>query len=209
MPPPPFTSLLLLACADGVEDSAPVVLPEETGTLPADSPAPWTWGDSGTGTVTESPEHTLYVIQEGSWTLSPPGGPYTDLVGTLSVDEYVDELPESEEDTGVLPSCSVRYALTGVVAAQPCDNCRFTFAVQHTVTSGDPALCYDPELPPDHAAWSLGLDEDYRGSEDWILRDWGDAGLWLPWYTATFEDDTVRLSWSVAVGVAVEEEEEE
>ena len=87
--------LALLACGgDPPAERQP--LPSDTGTadvftidtgdfLPVDT-------GITTGTEDDVPTNLLTVSQSGTWSLSPLGGPFTELAGTLVIEEFVDEL---------------------------------------------------------------------------------------------------------------------
>jgi len=95
------------------EDTGPFEFPEDTGDTAVKDQVPLNW---------------LYLYQEGSMALSPAGGPYTALTGSLTVLELVDfELPPEDTDTDAdtdtdLPwsdldespvGCAVTYTLIG------------------------------------------------------------------------------------------------
>lgn len=185
----------------------------------------WIPPESGAVDNDQTPAHLAHVYQEGTWELGPPAGPYTSLSGVLQVLEYLDqERPTpgpgdtaetgfplvDTADTGSSDSpllCSVAYALSGV-AIDSCPGCDFAFEVTHTVTMGNPNDCHDPDLPADGAILSLGFAPDYEPGQDWLLLDYGDSGLWLPWYPALQFADNVDFAWEATIGIYVEEEEE-
>ncbi|MFK7929819.1 MAG: hypothetical protein AB8H79_16620, partial [Myxococcota bacterium] len=66
------------------EDTGPFEFPEDTG---------------DTAVKDQVPLHWLYLYQEGALELSPAGGPYTALTGSLTVLELIDfELPPEDTD---------------------------------------------------------------------------------------------------------------
>lgn len=181
----------------------------------------WTGtGSSGTGGGPaagddESPAHLLTLVQEGSWTLSPPAPPYESLSGTLTVTELLDG-----DET--LPACTATFALTGVALppedGEPCADCEASFEVLHYlsqdggsvqgVDSGAAtevpglASCLAPDLPAHEEVWVLGL------ADDRIERRLGLSG-WVDWYEAEQVGATVDFSWTATVGLEGDEEETE
>ncbi len=165
-----------------------------------------------------SPDHTVTVRQWGVWNRTPEGGPHVAFTGTLWVQEYydgwrpevdtdtdVDTDPPEDSDTDAPLACDLEIALTGAVSASAtCSGCDAAFDVSLTLVTGDPSGCRDPQ--------ALQVAEIYRfayATEGQIQLDYGDLGLWLPWYTATAEGDRVSFEWEGTFGVALEEEEEE
>jgi len=160
------------------------------------------------------PEHVVTVRQWGEWNRTPAGGPHEAFTGTLWVQEYYDGWrPEVDTDTDVdsdaadtdLPlECDLEVGLTGVLSVSAtCDGCEPAFEVSLALISGEPSGCRDPQ--------ALALDEVHRlaySPEGQVQLDYGDIGLWLPWYQATTDGDRVDFEWEGTFGVALEEEEE-
>lgn len=198
-------------CEPGDDDS-PVPLP------PIDSEAPPDTGgfpiDTSPETgIDEAPLHTLTIEQWGTWELAPFGGPYLTMTGVFEVSEYLDNQrppePEDSEAVADYPAdalrCSARFSLVGSLAEDPCPGCDVTFAVEYYLTEGDPEPCRDPDMPSHGDVRRYGFSE----ADELIYLDYGDAGLWLPWWMAIRAGDSVNFSWLATYGVFVEEEEEE
>jgi hypothetical protein len=189
--------LSLLACADPAEDSIPTELPAPEDTVVDTTPDTFfidtalqdTGGDL-------SPEHVLTLTHEGVWSLSPSGGPYTAMTGSLLVTEVLDGDEEA-------PACAVTYALTGEPAESECDGCGATFVVHHYLAEGSLDTCMDPDLPADAEDRIMG----WRTADDMILWNVGATDVWVEWYAGERVLDEVSFAWTADVGVAVEEEE--
>lgn len=199
-------SALLVGCApDDSADSAE--LPDET-ELPADTGEPWVPVDTGdTTTINETPADLLTIREWGTWSLSPASGPYTTLIGTLEVREYLNGLIPDTADTAddVVLDCEVTYAVNGVPSVETCAGCSFVFDVTFSVTSGDLEPCHDPALPDDGETWSMGFNPT-NGSVD---RDLGGGTLWFAWFDATLAADQLDVLWEATVGVSVPEDTED
>lgn len=194
---------LLLACtAEPPAERQP--LPSDTGTadvftidtgdfLPVDTA-------TTPGTEDDVPDNLLTVSQSGTWSLSPLGGPFTDLSGTLVIQEYVDALDPEEPEY----ACEVTYNLTGQVDEQStCGDCDFLFQVSHFVTEGDATACREPGTPQHEDVWLMGYDS---GSEQ-ILRAIG--GVWVPWADATMVGSDVTYTFDLVIAIQVEEEDDQ
>jgi len=202
----PLLALILAAsaCGDeaadtGAEDTLP---PEEETEFVIDSGFVVDTGDTGfnVGDQDREPEHTLTMSHEGEWSLTPLGGPYTALTGHMDVVEVLDgDLKE--------PACELTWSLTGELVDEEtggaCASCAFTFAVQFYLSEGEAGACSDPELPADGDTWLLGFDE----ADGVLTREYDGTGIWIPWFAAELDGDTLSFDWSASVGVLVEEEE--
>lgn len=205
----PTALTLCLACGGPAPAPEAPELPQDTG-LPRDTGIPFVPVDTGEVLPDLAPAHTVRFRQWGEAALSPSEGPFSAWTGTLAHRELLDGLVLDTGDTAdtaapVQLDCDVAWAATGVPSARRCDGCAFVFDVTLTLTSGDPSGCHDPYLPADGATWALAFHPD-QGA---LLRDFGDAGLWLPWFPATLEGDALRFAWEATAGVALDEEEEE
>ena len=196
---------VLLGC--GTEEPASRdPLPEDTGDaqivtidtgdfLPIDTGTP-------TGTTDVVPDHTLTIEQTGTWSLSPIGGPFTDVSGMMIAREYIDALDPVEPEY----ACDVRYTLTGQsVDDHSCSGCDFVFDVEFFVNEGDPSLCRDPDTPPHQAVWRLG----YDSGADALVLDYGGTGVWVTWTDATLAGSDLSFVFETVVAIQVDEEETE
>jgi hypothetical protein len=180
---------------------------------------PFTPGETGApADVDQIPDHWLYLYQDGSWTLSPHGGPYTAFVGQMVALELLDvNRPDKSDtdtdadtgygfDTGEASpiACRTVYNLIGYPTEDVgCPSCSFTFYVEFHVVEGDPSLCQDPELPQDKEVRTLGFDE----ASSTIQYDYFGSGFWLPWYSGSLKGNTLTFDWSAKVGISMEMEE--
>ena len=197
---------ILAGCKPKEDDTGALVeLPEETATI--DSRA-----ETGTLLVDtyisdagdDEPAHILSVTQEGSWELSPRGGPWTALTGELVVTELLD----GDEE---LPACEVSFALTGEApeaeggsgAVLGCDTCDDVFLISYYLSAGDPDACTDPDLPMDGDVRAFG----WSSVDSTIYLDYAGTGVWLPWYEGEVDEDTITFSWTTELAVFVPEEE--
>ena len=155
--------------------------------------------DTAQGALDEEPEHTVTVIEQGTWSLTPLGGPYTTLVGTLTLIEYIDGPPDAM-DTEPL-ACEVEFALTGTPAVSAgCSNCDVIFDVQHQLVSGNLDACHDPDRPRAGQSRRMGFDP-VAGK----IR-WQRSTLWFDWYNAQQAGDQLSFSYTATLGVTLEEE---
>lgn len=179
-------------------DSAPRV-DDTSGPVPLDT-AP----DTG---LDQEPDHRLYLHQEGAWSLSPFGGPYTHMVGSLITWEHLDgERALDTADTGLSEEpglvCETRWTLVGAAAESTCDGCDAAFDIEFTLVEGDDGPCLDPELPASGDVLRFG----YIDADRTIVHDVGGAGLWLPWWTATRAGDDLTFTWDAVVGVVPQDD---
>jgi hypothetical protein len=201
---------LLAGCSEGEADSGgggkAAELPpldtdeggvDETGTLP--------WDTSGldSGSTDEAPAHLLTVRHIGSWILSPPGGPYTDMTGELVVEEIVDEVAGADPEFQTY-KCQVDYALVGqVIEAPDCAACDPVLQVSYYVNSGTPEDCGEPDTPLPDELRQMG----FVAAESSLLWNYRETGAWLAWYEAEQLGDAITLDWETTYGLTVEEEE--
>lgn len=186
--------VLLLACAGGGDDSVPTELPPEetyTDTAPDSFLVDSSFTDTGGNTA---PAHLLELRHEGSWSLSPEGGPWTAMTGAFTVTEVLDGDVEN-------PACELEWSLTGEEADSGCEGCVASFVVHHYLASGDREACQDPDLPEDGEDRSMGWSD-----ADGVIRyDVGDSGVWVDWYAGERLGDELSFLWEATVGVAVED----
>lgn len=199
----PFALLFLAACSGGGDDTGPAELPpEDTAGLPDDTVPDTFFVDTSYGETgfDGDPQHLVTLRYDGRWVMTPAGGPYTAMTGTLELTEVLD----GAEDA---PTCVMAWSLTGEVAEVDCDGCLVAFEVLHYTVDGEKdekgleETCYDPERPEDGDTWRLG----YHRADRAVLRDWEETGVWIPWFDAEEVDDTLILSWEATVGVAIED----
>lgn len=198
-----WLTLALFACG-GEEGPVRDPLPEDTGdasivTIDTGDFLPL---DTGTrvGTEDQVPTNLLYVSQSGTWSLSPLGGPFTDVSGTLLVQEYVDVLDKKDPEY----ACDVTYTLTGqAVDEHDCSDCDFVFDVEFFVNEGDPGACREPDTPLHQAVWRMGFDPD----RDELLLDYRGTGVWVRWMDATLTGSDLSFVFETVLAIQVEEEE--
>ena len=210
---------LLVACSSGKEDSAdkPTDLPpEDTSSITyLDSGVPF--GDDtglGGGYSDNVPLHTLTMMHLGSWELLPLGGPYTSMVGELSVVELLDG------DTRT-PWCQATFSLTGQLVSDKCTTCEYAFVMEfYLISEGDPkekelpederavgglADCQSPELPEDGESRIYGFSAD----EGAVYFNYYGSGIWIPWYDGAQIRDEVSFDWEETAGFSGVEEEDD
>ena len=208
----------LMACGSNAEDSGTATLPPDSG---AGSDNPDTGkgffsvdtGPSGDTGLNESPPFELKITHTGLWERSPLSGPYTDMIGTMSVEEKV---------LGGDTLCQVEFSLTGTVSESKCNHCGEAFDILFYMISegeldaeGEPILtedgqvmsgrssCQFPELPNDGDIWRMGFAE-VDGAVFW---DYYDSGAWVPLYAAQELHDEITYSYETTVGfVPIEED---
>ena len=214
---------LIGACTPSGEDSDIPELPDEDTPLPEDTgPFEIPEDTDNTGPVDQEPLHYLYAYQDGDWALTPSGGPYTALTGTLEVWEFIDYPRPSQTDTDIPWTdtdypwleleetpviCNVVYRVVGS-ASEPedaCSDCAWSMDIQFDVQSGDPTPCSDPDLPANGDIRRFG----WRTSDSTLLYDYQGVGVWFPWYRANGAADQVAFSWFNRSGISLEEEDED
>jgi len=203
-----LSTILFVGCSKAAPTDTSALPPQDTATR--DTGTPWEFVDTGgAANPNDTPTHTLTLEEWGDWTLSPPAATtYTSLSGSLKVQEYLDGLRPDTGDTAdtaaptVVLDCDVVYQVSGVPDdTATCADCDFTFRIEFALLSGDPSQCHDPDLPQHQDQWTVG----YDAATGKLMRDYGDTGLWFPWYDATMDGDVLTLAWEVTVGVSVQE----
>ncbi len=198
----------LAACAgDPGETRQP--LPEDTGeaTVFTLDTADFIPVDTGStfDTEDEVPLNSLYISQSGTWSLSPAGGPFTDVSGTMLVLEYIDAPPDPKDPKSTY-ACEATYSLTGQSPAEhSCNNCDFVFDVEFFVSTGDASACREPDTPQHQVVWRMG----YDSGQGKILHDYGGTGVWVPWMDAQLAGTNLTFDFQKVVAIQVEEEEDE
>ena len=186
----------LVACGAGEGTSTPQpTLPAEDTPDPTQplSVTPFPGGGIQPGGDT-SPESVVRVVEEGEWLLSPAGGPWDAMAGTLLVEEFV--------DGGEDPSCHKSFGLTGsIVEGSTCSGCLVVLRVEHRLVESTGA-CAALDLPEAQEV----RDEGLREADHLILYDYEGSGVWMPWYDAARTGDTVSFSWERSFGYLPEEE---
>jgi len=154
------------------------------------------------GTEDNVPDNLLTIQQSGTWSLSPIGGPFTDMSGTMLVTEYVDELDPKEPEY----ACEVVYNLTGQsVDDHSCSDCDFVFDVTFFVTKGDTGGCREPDTPAHEAVWQMGFDPD----REVLVHNYGGSGVWVEWTEAQLTGSDLTFSFDLVMAIQVEEEEDD
>lgn len=192
---PWLASVLLGGCVASSDDSTEPELPPEDTFIPSDSTTDTFFVDTSfqdTG-FDGNPDHLLTITWLAHWDMSPGGGPYTTMTGTLSITEVLD-------GNDLKPTCLLEYSLTGQEADENCPGCSATFDVNHYLVTGDAETCKDPDRPEDGALWTLG----WSGANELVYYDYQDSGVWVEWYAAERVADSVDLTWETTVGVAVD-----
>jgi hypothetical protein len=157
--------------------------------------------DTGTNFETEDdvPLANLTISQSGTWSLSPLGGPFTDVSGAMVVQEFIDELDPLEPEY----ACEATYVLTGQSPElHSCTTCDFVFDIEFFVSDGDASACREPDTPQHQVVWRMG----YDGDQDKILHDYGGTGVWVPWMDANLSGSDLTFSFDKVVAIQVEEE---
>ena len=200
-------SLVALGCGPAEEEKPKEPFIEDTDDGPIYNTTSTTTTfpiDTGFGGAADvEPDHWLHITQLGTWNLSPPGGPYANLTGTLTATEIVDQL----EDTADPPDCQVVYALVGqTYEPHTCAECDFTVRVEFTGT-GNRESCYDPDMPPlstpDGGGWPMG----YSSSTNKVYFNYYGSGVWVPWYDAVKVGDVITIDFSTSIAIDIEEDE--
>ncbi len=205
------TILAALALACGGNDPAPADPPPATDTgedpilLPQDTSVFIPRDTNEPDVVDVIPDNFLYLRHFGEWEFS--GGLMT---GSLTIREYVNFIDTADTiDTAPLPwVCNVEYALTGAeVVDATCPTCTVVFDVTHTVISGSPANCREPDTPPDGVTWQLG----YDSAANRIFHNYFGTDVWVPWFTTqtTADPDIIGFEWEATLAIELEDTAED
>jgi hypothetical protein len=199
----------LAACSGGEQPQTRQPLPTDTGdaTVFTLDTADFLLIDTGsTFETTDSiPLHELYISQSGTWSLSPAGGPFTDIVGDMIVREYIDELVKKPKTKGGEPQydCEALYTLTGQSPDEhSCQSCDFVFDIEFFVNEGDATACREPDTPQHQVVWRMG----YDSGQEKILYNYGGTGVWVPWMDAQLSGNDLTFSFQTQVAIQVDEE---
>jgi hypothetical protein len=214
-----FVAVLTLGCSSEGGDSGTASLPPDSASG-SDNPDTGQGffdvdtGPSGDTGLNEEPPYELRISHTGTWERSPLGGPYTDMIGTMSVTESI---------LGGATICNAEFSLTGTVSKTECDHCDEAFDVFFYLVSqgelddyGEQVLnkdgvavaglgmCQFPDIPLDGDTWRLGF-APVDGSLFW---DYYDSGIWVPLYDAEELHDEVTFEYETTVGfVPIEEDD--
>jgi hypothetical protein len=209
----PLWLWLCAACSGKSDSGVPESLPDTdtTDSLPADS-IDWSTEDTGLsgGYSNEDPPFELELSHAGVWELLPIGGPYTSMVGELTVTELLD----GNEST---PWCQATFSLTGQAVDDLCETCDYGFLILfYLVKEGDPDKkdpdksvggledCRSPDLPADGESRTLA----YSDADSTIYFNYYDSDIWIPWYDASDLHDEVNFQWEATLGFIGEEDDE-
>ena len=149
-----WVGISALGCSGGSEDSGTASLPPDSGTgsdnrdtgpgfFDVDT------GPSGDTGLNESPPYDLRIEHTGAWERLPLGGPYTDLIGTMSVHEYL---------LGDATICNAEFSLTGIVSETKCDHCAEAFDILFYMVSQGELDAYDEQVLDDNGDPVAGIE---------------------------------------------------
>jgi hypothetical protein len=207
-------TLLFAACNGSNDSDVPEALPDTdtTDSLPSDS-IDWSIEDTGLngGYSNEEPPFELDLAHAGVWELLPLGGPYTSMVGEMTVTELLD----GNENT---PWCSATFSLTGQATPDLCDTCDYGFIILFYLTKegskdknkdddekvGGLEDCRSPDLPADGETRTLA----YSDADSTIYFNYYGSDIWIPWYDASDLHDEVNFEWESTLGFIGKEEDE-
>lgn len=187
------SAITATACSDAPESTpTPSLPPDTTSPTPEATALPDPIGEP-IEPSNPSPRDTVTFLDQGSWTMSPTGGPYDAMSGVLEMGEYING---SEE-----PSCLLTYALTGAKVSTSCPGCNYTFRIQHVLVEGAPDECQRTDYPEDGIYLIFGYSSETRI----IYYDYADTGYWLPWYDALRQGDEITFEWSTTYGTELDD----
>lgn len=194
----------LFACTPKAPDTGPG-LPPDTDVIPADTDTVSFPEDTSLDSdLNVDPAHTLTMHQWGYWDVSATDA----MTGQLRFQEWIDGAAPNNDtadsdappDTDLPLACDLTIALNAVPASvAACDGCDAPWEITFTVASGTPGMCHDPELPADQASRLMA----WHHSTGEILMNFGNVGLWLPWYKATKTENRIDFDWLATVGVSI------
>lgn len=196
--------LLLAACQPPPPENNGGTTTTPTETTPTTSSSSTTFPTETTfgGPDDEVPAHWLHITETGDWNLTPAGGPYTGLTGTLMLEEIVDEL---DYDYG--PDCLVTWTLDGTEPEIPgtCPGCDPSILVHFTVSGGDSSTCQSPDMAPTNPdeGWRMA----WHPGDQAIYRDINATGVWVRWWDGVKTADAITFEFLDSYPIFVEEEE--
>jgi hypothetical protein len=200
---------LLFACVEKEEQQSSLpeeeVYPEEEGEEPSFETEP----SGEMEAFDEEPQQLLQLRHTGIWNLSPIAGPYTSMYGALNIQELID-------GNDLFPYCDFSFAVTGIEVETLCPSCDFGFAVEFFVSEpvppeeGEEELvvpagfpiadgiedCFTPELPEHQEMRVIA----YSIADQMLYFDYFNTGIWVPWYPATFINDTLEVYYDEEFG---------
>jgi hypothetical protein len=129
------------------------------------------------------------------------------LSGNLQVDEYPDGEIDTGEDTAIdtgAPPCAVTYTVGGSAPQDGgCPGCDAVFDVTWSVVDGDPGACNDPDIPQDGDVWRIG----WTAAAGTVTYDYAGTGVWVDWFTATQQGDSLKVLFDTTKAIAVDDDE--
>jgi hypothetical protein len=207
--------LLASACVSSDDTGVPVNLPDTNDSSSTSSDSiDWNINDTGMsgGGTNESPPYELALDHKGHWDLLPLGGPYTSMVGEMTITELLD----GNKNT---PWCEVTFSLTGQSVDDVCETCDFGFLILFYVSKegtgkekdedgqkgmvGGLEDCRSPDLPGNNESRTLA----YSDADSTIYYNYHDSDIWIPWYDASDLHDEVNFEWEALMGFIGEQED--
>jgi hypothetical protein len=162
--------------------------------------------DDSAGPIDDTPANSVRVVEEGIWTRSPEGGPYTALTGAVTHVEFWDGVappdPDDPEDPGgpegfAGPNCRLEFAVTAVPAQSDpgCPGCT-TWDYTVRLDSGEPRWCLATDRFENGDAGRFGWSPTDRA----IYIDYEGLGIWLFLYSGLEDDDDLWVEWTGEFG---------
>lgn len=147
------------------------------------------------------PSDWLHITEMGQWTM--PGGDFTALSGTFTLQEIVNEL-----DTEYGPDCLVTWSLSGsppLLNPGTCNGCDTAAIVTFQVSTGDPNTCQSPDLPPlpGQPGWRMA----WHPGDQTIYREINGTGVWVAWWPGVRAADTIDFNFADSYPLFVEDED--
>ena len=166
-------------------------------------------GDSAADTDTDGYITTYVIGLRGAATVDPDAGTWT---GTSTAYDEV------RTDAGTDVQCALDFASVGAPATEPCADCQFAFAVEHTTATGRTGEQCDAIWPVGHpmtdpAFWDALLGYDAMGPDGApclmvFIAAWTDSSgyheaAWQPvhspWGTASYDATTGAFEFDYAI----------
>ena len=173
----------------------PTTTPTTSTTTETTFPTDTTFG----GPQDLEPTDWLHITEMGAWNL--PGGDFTSMTGTFSLQEIVNEL-----DTMYGPDCLATWTLSGsppLLSPATCPGCDEATIVTFTPATGDPNLCQSPDLPP--IAGQPGWRMAWHPGDQTIYRDINATGVWVAWWNGIRTGDTIDFTFADSYAIFIED----
>ena len=200
---------LLISCSEKEDKQSALPEEEEYVEVESTEPSYETEPSGEEEAFDEIPQLMLHLNHTGIWNLAPIAGPYTSMYGAFKIQELIN-------GNNIYPYCDFSFAVTGIEVETLCPTCDFGFAVEFFISEPEPPEegeevlevpegfpiaesiedCFTPELPEHQEMRVIA----YSITDQMLYFDYFNTGIWVPWYPATFINDTLEVYYNEEFG---------